>query len=652
MKRVSAICVAIACALIFYLYWKNDDNAGQPDALRGGGEYLPILDRGDGHMLFLMARSTAVDHDWDFNNDLGAFGDPWGQTRNARGHKQIPHPIGPALVWTPMVWVAQAGAFVANIFDAEIPTHGYTAWHQRFVFLSSVICACLAILLGRRLAVQLLGTQWAPTYAAIAILLGTSITYYATNMPSYGHALDAGLCGAFLGTWALTIGQRSWRRWITLGLLLGVAALVRQQDFTLGIVVAVEIVTSVVADVRRRLVDWRIRAITAMAGGALVLLVALIVFIPQLYYWHVVYGDWLSMPQGARYTRFGSPMMLELLYSPRNGWFSTTPLAYAATLGLFTLPKRARLVMIGFLAVVFTQVYLNSTIIDWWGMASFGQRRLCSVTLILVVGLASLIWRCGRLLARLPRVPRAVWHVLAIVLLLPFIAWNLDRVTDLKAGKAAPTELEPTCCAKLPTKRPYIARPIAYVYSWIGNPFEFPANAYFALKHDVEIQRWDVAVGYYALVPPAATLVDDRMYFERGAWRIGYPKAEPYLIGGWSGPHMGSGKSFRWTTDRVVRVIVPNLMPYPQRLRLWLHAGAGQHAIIRWDDRIVARADLQEPTWHAVQFDLYDMPVGEHELSIESDVIAPLPNPPDGWPVPRKPVGVAVNLLELEFIPP
>jgi hypothetical protein len=208
MRHLSAICVAAACLLVLYLYWKNDDNAGQPDALRGGGEYLPILDRGDGHMLYLMARSTAIDHDWDFNNDLGAFGDPWGQTRNQEGHKQIPHPIGPALVWTPMIWVAQAGAFVANMFGAKIPTHGYTAWHQRFVFLSSVISACLAILLGRRLAMQLLGGKWAATYAAIAILLGTSITYYATNMPSYGHALDAGLSAAFLATWALTIGQR------------------------------------------------------------------------------------------------------------------------------------------------------------------------------------------------------------------------------------------------------------------------------------------------------------------------------------------------------------------------------------------------------------------------------------------------------------
>src|ERR1700685_3907603 len=143
--------------------------AGQPDAPRGRGTYLPILDRGDGHMLYLMARSTALDLDWDFDNDLKRFGDPWNQPRGANGHKQIPHPIGPALIWTPLIWVAEAGAAIANVFGAHIPMHGYTPWHQRFVFLSSALAGCLAVMLGRRVARVHVGGAWAPRYAAIAV---------------------------------------------------------------------------------------------------------------------------------------------------------------------------------------------------------------------------------------------------------------------------------------------------------------------------------------------------------------------------------------------------------------------------------------------------------------------------------------------------
>ena len=85
------------------------------------------------------------------------------------------------------------------------------------------------------------------------------------------------------------------------------------------------------------------------------------------------------------------------------------------------------------------QVYLNSTIFDWWGGAAFGQRRLCSVTLPLVVGLAALLWRGGPARARARAGPRAAWHVRVGA---PrrsgrSSAWNLARVSTC-AGQAGP----------------------------------------------------------------------------------------------------------------------------------------------------------------------------------------------------------------------
>jgi hypothetical protein len=628
--------------VIVVLFWTNDDMAGQPAAPRGDGQYLPILDRGDGHMLYLMARSTALDLDWNFDDDLRRFGDPWMQPIGPTGRKQIPHPIGPALIWTPLIWVAEAGAALANLFGADIPLHGYTPWHQRFVFLSSVFAGCAAGLLGRRLARQTLGARWAASYATAAVLLGTSITYYATIMPSYGHALDAIACGSFLAMWASTIDQWRLRRWVALGALLGLAALIRIQNFALGAVVAIEIGGVIVGDLRRRAADWRVRAIGWVGGGAITLAVAVVVFVPQLVYWHVVYGHWFAMPQGDKYTRFGSPMVLELLYAPRNGWFSSTPVAYLAMIGVFCLPRRARLIAVGLAAAVAIEVYLNSTILDWWGMASFGQRRLCSVTFVLVVGLAALLWRAGRLVARWPRIPRVVWHALALAVLAPMVAWNLWRVRELRGGRSAPTDVEPTCCDRVPI---VVRDTFAAIYGRIGNPFEFPANLMFALRHDVEIQRWDIAVGYYALVPPPSTLVDDTLWYQRGGWRIGYPRAEPYLVGGWTESYPGE-RPYRWTTTRVATVLVPNLMPYSQNLTLYLAPGASRDVVVRWDHEVVARTTLHSG-WNPVGFYVKDMAVGEHELSIES-VLAPLA-PTRAWDAPRAPVGVAVNTLELEL---
>lgn len=638
--------MALACAVVVVMFWTNDDNARVPDAPRGTGEYLPVLARGDGHMLYLIARSTALDLDWDFANDLAAFGDPWIQNISATGRKEIPHPVGPALVWTPLIWAAHGGAHVANLFGADIPTHGYTEWHQRLVFLSSVAAALLAIFLGLRLARDLIGGRWSPTYAAVAVLLGTSITYYATYMPSYGHALDAGACAAFLGAWALTLGRCEWRRWILLGLLLGVAMLIRVQDIALGVVVAIEVSAVIVGDVRRRSSDWRVHGLRWVAGGLVTLAIALVVFTPQLLYWQIIYGDWLTLPQGPRYTRLGSPMILELLYSSRNGWFSTTPIAYLAVLGLPLVPKKARLVALGFGCALAVQVYLNASIIDWWGMASWSNRRLCSVTLVLVFGLAALLWRLGCLVARWRRVPIVVWHVLAVGVLGSMVAWNLWRVGDLSGGKAAPSEVAPTCCENVPGP---VSTPLAWLYFRIGNPFQFPANAWFAVKHDVELQRWDHAVGNYSFMPDAQSLRDDAMYLQHGAWRIGYPNAEPYLIGDWSPVRMVLERPFRWTESPTVRALVPNLMPYPQRFSLLLAPGGARDVTIRWDGELVARGPLRDG-WQVITFDRYDMSVGEHELQIEA-----LPGQfpaTAGWPVPLLPVGVAISRLDIEFIQP
>jgi hypothetical protein len=645
--RWPRLIVLVACVAVAGMYWCNDDNAGQPDAARGTGQYLPILDRGDGHMLYLMARSTALDLDWDFENDLRDFGDPWLQPRSPiTARKEVPHPIGPALIWTPLIWIAHAGSKVANWFGADIADHGYTEWHQRFVFLSSVLAALGAVLLGRKLAQRFVGGAWAPTYATVAVILGTSITYYATYMPSYGHALDAGVCAAFIATWALTFGTWAWRRWVVLGVLLGVAMLIRVQDVALGIVIVVEVASVITSDLKKRAIDWRMRALIWLAGGATVLAIAVVVFVPQLCYWRIVYGDWFTLPQGDRYTRFGSPMILELMFAPRNGWLATHPIAYLSVIGLFCLPRRARVIGLALVLAVAIQVYLNSTIIDWWAMSSWGQRRMCSVTAILVVGLAALLWRLGRLAARVPRIPRAVWHVPAIVVLGTMIAWNIWRVRDLQGGKAAPAELEPTCCQATPE---WARDELVWIYRRIGNPFQFPANVWFAWKHGVELQRWDKAVGYYALVPPAHTLRDQSMFLERGAWRIGYPLSEPYLLDSWSTVATGGDKAFRWTLAPTTRVLVPNLVPYAQHFTLWLAPGGSRGVTLRWDGDVVARVQLHDG-WQQVTWTVEDMSVGEHELAIET-VLAPFAGG-DTWPAARRPVGVAVNLLEIQLLSP
>src|SRR5580698_3932400 len=86
--RWPRLVVAAACALILALYGSNpsSDDAAHPP---GDGQYHPVLARGDGHLLYLMARSTALDGDWVFDNDLARFGDPWHAPMTSTGRKEM-----------------------------------------------------------------------------------------------------------------------------------------------------------------------------------------------------------------------------------------------------------------------------------------------------------------------------------------------------------------------------------------------------------------------------------------------------------------------------------------------------------------------------------------------------------------------------------
>ena len=637
--------VAAGFLTLALFYGCNTDMGGQPDKPRGDGVYRPVLARGDGHLMFLMARSLAYDGDLRFENDLSRFGDPFRPAEGWTKRPTIPHPIGPPLVWIPLLWTAQAGAVVANEFGAGIQLHGYTLWHQRIAFSSSVLAAFLAVGLGIAVGRRLLGSRWAPSYAGVAILLGTSLTYYATFMPSYSHALDAGGVAAFLAAWASTLGRWDLRRALLLGGLLGVAALMRTQELGLGVVVALEAALALFAPppvlsggpVARPspvgsspdgsptqdagTTPWRWRARIAIVAVSIAL-IALVVLIPQALAWNEMYGKFTSLPQGPGYTRPEHPMVLELLFSSRNGWFATHPLAYAGTLGLIALaiagPRlhpQARLVGCGFLGALALQVYLNSTIIDWWAQASFGQRRLCSMTLPLVVGLATWLHLAARLIARL-RFRRVLGHAATVIGLGWFVWWNLAMMWPLHGGKPAQFAAGPACCKRVGWPLRQLATP---VYRTVGNPFALPASALFAWRHDVSLQQWDRVVGGYPWVPPLE-YTRDTLRGTSEMWRIGSPRHDEFAIHGFASGDLT--RAIRWTTARTATFLVPNLIPEPLTLSLTvepnLAPGAATKAVIvRWNGKVVVDRSLAAET--VVTWPI-EGDVGINELVVEAAI--------------------------------
>ena len=649
LGRLPTAVLCVAALATAGMYCTNDLLDKEPAAARGDGRYRPVMARGDGHMHFLITRSLVFDRDLDFDNDLARFGDPWNQPRTVTGRKNVMQQIGPSLIWAPLLAVAHGAATVVNLLGGDIEPHGYTLFHQRILYASSVVFAWIAILLGVLVARRIIGGRWAPAWSGVAILLGTTLTYYATYMPSYAHAMDAAAAAAFLALWALTLGELRWRRFVALGVLLGLAAMVRVQDVGLGAVLVVELGGLAVARLRADEPGRVVAAMAILARGLAVLAIAVVLHVPQLVVWKQMYGAYLTTPQGPGQMRYGHPMVLELLFSSRNGWLATHPLAYLGCLGLVVgllrgprLGAHVRLVCGAMLLVIAGQVYINAVTYEWWSAASFGQRRMASMSLPLVVGLAALL-RGAHLLVG-ARLPRWAKQGIAIAVLGYFVAWNLAWVGALSRARPAGRDNKPTCCGDVPAPLSWIARP---VYAAIGNPFQLPASAWFALAHGVGLQRWDVAVGSYALVPGVLGYEDGSYRRATGTWNLTNAGGAPYLLEGW-GPPQAQGRSWRWTTARAARALLPLLMPEPHRITIPLAANAAPgelvEVLVRCNGAEVGRLPVGS-SWTSITFDT-DGTIGHNVITLEAEVrpYRASAGPDAPGPPPRAvPVGVAVG---------
>ena len=652
LGRAPAAVACVAALATAAMYCGNTNVDPDPAAARGDGRYRPLLARGDGHMHFLITRSLVFDRDVDLDNDLARFGDPWNQPRTVTGRKNVMQQVGPSLIWAPVLAGAHVLALAANVAGADIPTHGYTLFHQRVVFATSVLFGWLAVGLGLYAARRLAGGRWGPTLAAVAVLLGSALTYFATFQASYAHAMDAAVVAGFLALWACTFGEDRLRRYVGLGALLGVAALVRAQNFAFGAVLVVELAPVAWRRLRQR--DVR-GALGPVAAGGLVLAVAVLVFVPQMLVWKQWFGAYLTTPQGPGQMRYAHPMVLELLFSSNNGWLSTHPIAYAGTLGLGVgviwgprLGPKVRAVCIALLVVVAGQVYINACVYDWWAGASLGQRRMCSSTLPLVVGLAVLLRAAHLALRMRARAKLAI----AFVTLGYFVAWNLGWVVQLSHGRSAGRQDAASCCDDVPRPLAWLGEP---VYAVVGNPFELPASAYFAVVHGVSLQRWDIVNGKYVLAPPFIGYIDGSYRRARALWNVPHEGMEPYLLGGWGPPQGDTAKLWRWTTAERATVLLPLLMPEPHRITMPIianvRAGDTLDVTVLENGRPIASSVIG-PTWTTLVFDT-DGRVGDNEITIEAPVhpyrLLDVPSAP-AMPGPM-PVGVAIGTWRVALPP-
>jgi len=360
----------------------------------------PRIAESDAVQYFSYLPSLLLDGDLDFEDEYTVFyrEDPEGRKgfketfldlSTATGLKLNFGPIGTALLWSP---------FYLGTHLVVGSEDGMSQPYRTAVSVASALYAAIGLLLCYRLA-----RRYAAPFASVAAVLvlwwATPVAYYMYVAPGMSHAVSLFAVAVFfsLWPWAVSGGVSRWAVW---GASAGLMALVREQDlfFAAAALVAVFGMTH------------RLKRLVAFGGAAIV------VFLPQLAVYHVLYGRPWPAPQVQNKMIRYSPHFFEVLFSTEHGLFFWSPILLLFFAGGLWMLKKDRVAGLVLLAAFLAQVYISGAVDSWTQAGAFGSRRFVGATAIFAV------WGAFIFSALEPRMKKFGVAALASF----FILWNVS----------------------------------------------------------------------------------------------------------------------------------------------------------------------------------------------------------------------------------
>ena len=384
---LAALCVAVTAAGITWQAWDMF-----------GPKNRPMLQGWDDSFYYFWLPSAVIDGDLDFTNQLkqttsihaGARDDALSTPRTDAGYVSNKYPPGWAFGSLPFFLLAHA-------FSAQGAT-GFEPGYLICVWIGQLLYAIVGAWAARKIV-----AHYFPGYGSIATLavwLASPLVYYQTARLSMSHSQVFVLAALTFWT-ALRIrgGANHARDWAFLGFC---AALLVATRNVAAIYLAMPAV--VVAPQLRKLANlgW------ALAGAILPIAV-------QLTAWRILFGSWVVYTYGGERFNFGDLHLIEVLFSPRHGWFYWHPLTLPAIAAfcvwaIRNAEGRAWLVSLALI------ILLNAAWPTWWLGSSFGYRGFEVATLFAMIGFASLLHITAN---------KSWWRGVVVGAAVAAIAWNL-----------------------------------------------------------------------------------------------------------------------------------------------------------------------------------------------------------------------------------
>ena len=296
---------------------------------------------------------------------------------------------GVAIMQSPFFLAAHA---ISYFF--ELDHSGYTPVYYLFIFFASMFYVLCGLFFIYRF-LQRFFTHKAALWSVILIFFASNLFYYTVMEYGMSHAYSFGLIALFIYHVPLFYENPCFRNLLKMALILGLATLIRPTNLIISLFLFLYGINSF-GDLMKRIRFWRTRWFYLLV----MLVVGILVFSPQMMYWHTVTGKYLfySYREEGTFPNIFSPDVSTVLFGARNGWFVYSPIMFVATLGLLFLVYRRILHAWIILLIMVLIVYINGS---WWVptfSAAAGYRALIEFIPFMALPLAFVLgkaWKSG-----------------------------------------------------------------------------------------------------------------------------------------------------------------------------------------------------------------------------------------------------------------
>lgn len=266
------------------------------------------------------------------------------------------------------------------VFKGSEIVSGYELPFSIAITTSNLFYYILSLFILFKLLKALQFSDLAIGFTVLSLGLGTNLLSYASISLGMPHAYDFFLISSLLYLSLLWHQQPKLYRSLLIGLVMGLLILIRPTNMIFILCFFLFQKKEDTYSVKKYLINWKHLFVIG--------LMAFIVVLPQLLYWHYVTGQYFYNSYINERFYFNHPHLLEYLVGFRKGWFIYSPLILMGLWGLF-YSKNSNPFLRATLIIIPLLVFLNSSWWCWWFGGGHGARAMIETYPLIAIGFAA-----------------------------------------------------------------------------------------------------------------------------------------------------------------------------------------------------------------------------------------------------------------------